>query len=297
MADTYTSSLRIAQQTVGGNENTWGAILNSSLAMLDAAISGIVSVAVTGGNVTLSTANNADDQARNALIILTGTPGTTRTVTFPDVEKLTWVFNNSDSSATLTAGAGTTVTLRAGYFALIYTDGATNAKAIINTGDLVAGVLDISAASGGQIKFPATQNASSGANTLDDYEEGTWTPTVGDGTNNFALTAQTGVYTKIGNLIFVGVDTIWNSIGSAGASSLRVGGLPFTVNSSNKHGAHLAGGSGIDVTASSKQIVAECQGGTEIRFAYVEDNATFTGVPANSCSATGSLGLSITYRA
>src|SRR5215471_1381318 len=116
MADTYTSSLRIAQQTIGGNENNWGTILNSSLAMLDEAIAGIVSVSVTAGNVTLSTANNADDQARNALIILTGTPGTTRTVTFPDVEKLTWVFNNcSDgSSISCMAGAGTTVTVQAG---------------------------------------------------------------------------------------------------------------------------------------------------------------------------------------
>lgn len=41
----------------------------------------------------------------------------------------------------------------------------------------LSGQLDLG--STGQIVFPATQNASSNANTLDDYEEGTWTPTVG----------------------------------------------------------------------------------------------------------------------
>jgi hypothetical protein len=288
MADTYTSSLRIAQQTVGGNENTWGTILNSSLAMLDAAIAGIAFVSVTAGNVTLSASNNADDQARLPLIVPTGSPGTTRTITAPNVEKLTWVYNSTaDGSAiTWSAGGGATVTIPSGNVAMIFSDGATNAAALLNMNATVSG----------QIKFPAAQNASADANTLDDYEEGTFTPTLGDGTNNFTLTSQTGLYTKVGNLVFIAVGIIWSSIGSAGTSSLRVGALPFTVNNSVKHGGHLAGGSGLDVTASGKQIVAECQGGNEIRFAYVEDNATFTPLPANSCSATGSLGLSITYR-
>jgi hypothetical protein len=52
--------------------------------------------------------------------------------------------------------------------------GATSLAAVT-----ASGLVDISGASAGQIKFPATQNASAGANTLDDYEEGTWTPSVG----------------------------------------------------------------------------------------------------------------------
>jgi len=57
----------------------------------------------------------------------------------------------------------------------------------------------------GQLPFPATQNASSDANTLDDYEEGTWTPaltfaTAGDLT--VAYSGQNGIYTKIGRVAF-----------------------------------------------------------------------------------------------
>jgi hypothetical protein len=53
----------------------------------------------------------------------------------------------------------------------------------------------------GQIKFPAAQNASSDGNTLDDYEEGTWTPTLAGIGNLNAVSAGTARYTKIGNVV------------------------------------------------------------------------------------------------
>ena len=54
------------------------------------------------------------------------------------------------------------------------------------------------------IKFPATQVPSADANTLDDYEEGTWTPVLGGsgGTSGQTYAAQAGTYTKIGNRLF-----------------------------------------------------------------------------------------------
>jgi hypothetical protein len=57
----------------------------------------------------------------------------------------------------------------------------------------------------GGIKFPATQVASSDANTLDDYEEGTWTPTVTFGGAavgvTYDATYRRGWYTKVGNVV------------------------------------------------------------------------------------------------
>jgi hypothetical protein len=76
--------------------------------------------------------------------------------------------------------------------------------------------------SGAGVTFPATQSASSNANTLDDYEEGTWTPTVG-GTSTYSL--QEGTYTKIGNLVNLYGRIIISSIGSGSTS--RITGLPF----------------------------------------------------------------------
>jgi hypothetical protein len=86
--------------------------------------------------------------------------------------------------------------------------------------------------SGAGITFPATQSVSSDANTLDDYEEGTWTPTiVGSTTAGTASysTAQ-GYYTKIGNRVFLQCYINWSS--GTGTGNLMIGNLPFTTSSS-----------------------------------------------------------------
>ena len=88
-------------------------------------------------------------------------------------------------------------------------------------------------ASGAGITFPATQSASTNANTLDDYEEGTWTPTITGattaGTGVYVL--QQGSYTKIGNQVTVWFRILWSAHTGTGSTVLT--GLPFTINASN----------------------------------------------------------------
>jgi hypothetical protein len=76
--------------------------------------------------------------------------------------------------------------------------------------------------SGAGITFPATQSASTDANTLDDYEEGTWTPDLG-GTTTYA--SRNGFYVKIGRLVFVSMNLQVTSIGTG--STTVISGLPF----------------------------------------------------------------------
>jgi hypothetical protein len=90
-------------------------------------------------------------------------------------------------------------------------------------GIAVTGLTDISAATSGQIKFPATQNASSNANTLDDYEEGTWTPSLG-GTATYDI--RTGTYTKVGNVVTITGSIRPSSLGTGSTNTLT--GLPFS---------------------------------------------------------------------
>ena len=82
--------------------------------------------------------------------------------------------------------------------------------------------------SGAGITFPATQSASTNANTLDDYEEGTWTPTVFGATTagTTTYTSQSGSYTKIGRKVFCNLECTWSA--QTGTGSLKVGNLPFT---------------------------------------------------------------------
>lgn len=73
--------------------------------------------------------------------------------------------------------------------------------------------------SGAGITFPATQSASTDANTLDDYEEGTWTPKNSLGSNLPINNSAT--YIKIGKLVFINADI--NQL-----SQTSVYNLPFT---------------------------------------------------------------------
>ena len=86
----------------------------------------------------------------------------------------------------------------------------------ITTGGIISAV-------GGGIQFPATQIPSADANTLDDYEEGTWTPNVG-GTATYFI--QDGRYTKVGKLVNCLFDFSVNLIGTGSTTTLS--GLPFT---------------------------------------------------------------------
>jgi hypothetical protein len=104
-------------------------------------------------------------------------------------------------------------------------------------------------ASGVGIQFPATQSASSDANTLDDYEEGTWTPTVTAAASNPTVTyiVQTGFYTKIGRMVSIQGRLQINTI-SGGSGAFRLSGLPFT-NAAGITGAGTSWFSLIDLSA------------------------------------------------
>ena len=82
----------------------------------------------------------------------------------------------------------------------------------------------------GQLAFPAVQNPSANANTLDDYEEGIWTPVLnfGGAATGIAYGSPTlGRYTKIGRTVFATASMVLTNKGSAtGAATLA--GLPFT---------------------------------------------------------------------
>ena len=82
---------------------------------------------------------------------------------------------------------------------------------------------------GGQIVFPATQIASADGNTLDDYEEGTWTATLVCNSGTITLNGANSIsrYTKIGRLVNVSGYIEVNAISSP-TGRLTLGGLPFS---------------------------------------------------------------------
>ena len=106
----------------------------------------------------------------------------------------------------------------------------------LNSGLIFSGQQTIPTISltGGQITFPATAVPSADANTLDDYEEGTWTPTVSFAMASVGLTyaSRPAIYTKVGRVVTFQLLIELSNKGSS-TGYITIGNLPFTVNSIN----------------------------------------------------------------
>jgi len=101
-------------------------------------------------------------------------------------------------------------------------------KSFFSNEGIGVGGADPSLYNGVGISFPAAQNPSTDVNTLDDYEEGNWTPIIVGSTTAGSATYsnRSGTYIKIGRLVHI---TCWiNWTGGTGTGNLRVTGLPFT---------------------------------------------------------------------
>ena len=111
--------------------------------------------------------------------------------------------------------------------------------------------------SGTGITFPATQSASSNANTLDDYEEGTWTPTLTPATSGTITVGSPNLcaYTKVGRVVTVNglIDTA--SVSTPVGASVTVNNLPFT---SNATGTQRSAGTAVGFALSSGTVTSTC---------------------------------------
>lgn len=97
------------------------------------------------------------------------------------------------------------------------------------------------------ITFPATVVPSADANTLDDYEEGTFTPTCVLGITSPTYSKQLGTYTKIGNMVHIQISIVLSG-GTRNADALRLGGTPFT-------SANFDGGVGLAIAFANSNVV------------------------------------------
>ena len=161
--------------------------------------------------------------------VLTATSGTVATwqtpaVTAPAGSNTQVQFNNSGAF-----GASANFTWDGSTLALT---GAVSATTTGKVGTTLGVGAATPSASGAGITFPATQSASTDANTLDDYEEGTWTPSLKFGGASVGMAGTfEGYYTKIGRLVTGQGRMILSAKGSStGAATLA---LPFTSAATN----------------------------------------------------------------
>jgi len=123
---------------------------------------------------------------------------------------------------------------------------------------------------------------------LDDYEEGTFTPTVlGSSTAGTAnYTVQVGRYTKIGNRVFINGRIVYNTL--TGTGNLLVGGLPFTVaNVSNNYaGVSLGDLNGLALTALNTAYANTVVNTTQFEFTQTPTGGgSSTAVPVDAAAS------------
>lgn len=121
MPSSATSSLRIQKIGIGEQLNLWGESLNTDFDLIDKAIAGLSTIALTG-NHTLTSTNYAADEARSAMLKFTGAGPFT--VTIPSVSKTYLIWNACSAALTITTGAGSTVSIDAGAKVVVFCDGS-----------------------------------------------------------------------------------------------------------------------------------------------------------------------------
>ncbi len=318
MASTYSPSLRLELMATGDQSGTWGTTTNTNLGtLLEQAITGVLSVAQGDvANLTLTTVNGGSDQARNAIVRISGALTATRNVVVQTAAKLYTIANDTTGGFSIVAktAAGTGVSIPPGAMIDVYSDGTNvvtganywsgqiGGAVYLDAGATVGPVMDLfrdstspaasdslgqvirngrdsagnkqeyasdqviivdptstsedaawefyvtvggaktrffgfaETAAGaadpnnvglpkGQLSFPATQNPSSDPNTLDDYEEGTFTASVFQ-SSQLTVTTTAATYTKTGNQVHLESISSITSAGSLGVI-VEMNGAPF----------------------------------------------------------------------
>jgi hypothetical protein len=126
MASTYSPSLKITLPGDGDQSGLWGQTTNTNLGtLLEQAITGVVSITMSDANYTLTSFNGVSDEARNAVLVVTGTNNAVRDLIPPLVEKLYTVFNNTTggNAIRVIGSSGTGVNIPNGTGCLVYCDG------------------------------------------------------------------------------------------------------------------------------------------------------------------------------
>ena len=163
----------------------------------------------------------------------------------------------------------------------------TTGEVKISTGDLIFGT------AGKGIVLGSTSNTN--ANTLDDYEEGTWTPVLGGNSESSqSYSSRVGRYTKIGNMVFCHGHLALTAEGSI-SGFLRIKGFPFTVTPTNAGAASFAYSKNVYLTAD--HVLEGWVYTTNVIYLYETDfnNEAPSQIGSGSCNDTTSLSFSFFF--
>lgn len=242
MPSTFSPSLRLELIGAGEQAGIWNQTTNNNLGeLIEQAIAGRTTLDVTLGNITLTSLNGVVDEARSAVLAVTGTPGVTRVLTIPNEKKTYTVINQTTNIVQVKTTSGTAFNCSPSSTSVISCDG--------NDGVQGASIA------------PLASPALTGVPTA---------PTAVAGTNTTQLATTAFVTTAVAAGIPVGVITMWSgsiaSIPAGWALCNGAGGTPdlrdrFVVGAGTSYAPGNTGGANT-VTLTESQIPSHSHTGS-----------------------------------
>jgi hypothetical protein len=126
MPSTYSPSLKLELIASGEQSGTWGATTNTNLGtLLEQAITGVVAITMVDANYTLTSYNGISDEARNAVLVVSGTLTASRSVIIPSFNKVYIVSNSTTGGFPIVVktASGVGFTVNNGVEQLVYCNG------------------------------------------------------------------------------------------------------------------------------------------------------------------------------
>ena len=206
MASTYSTSLKLTLIGDGDQTGTWGQTTNSNFGtLLEQAIVGQTTITMANADYTLTNLNGALDEARGAVLIITGNQNATFSVIVPAVPKLYIVTNNLSGSAIayIKPSGGSTFQVPYSRTMYLYTNGTTfyaldyvtNAQNLVTGGSIATGAITCSSltSSGGIIGTTGAFSGAISGTTIGGTTITAGTQFTGPGTGITGLPLTTGV--------------------------------------------------------------------------------------------------------
>jgi hypothetical protein len=211
MASTYTSRLRLVRPTTGELTNTWGNVFNQQFSdLIDVAIAGFTTVAMTDANKTLTASNGTADQSRAAMLKITGTLTANRNVYVPQTSKTYCVENATTGGFMIylrtTAATGVDIPNGARVFARCDGTNVTHAITELPSGATVDGTTI------GYLGVPQVIKDSNYTLVLSDAGKHIYHTTLDSVSRTWTIPSNASVPFPIGTTI-----TFINDVGSGGA--------------------------------------------------------------------------------
>ncbi len=213
MPSSYTSSLRLTLPATGELNGTWGTTVNTGITQLvDTAVAGYVSIAMSDADYTLSAANGATDEARNMFVDMTGTLTAARNVICPTAEKL-YFFKNSTTGGyalTLKTSGGTGISVPNGKSIVLMCDGTNVIDATSHMASLtLASALPVASGGTGATSLTANNvllgNGTSAVQAVAPGTSGNVLTSNGSTWQSTAPAAAGAGYTQVGTFTLSGV--------------------------------------------------------------------------------------------